>query len=104
MRLALIVCAATLVSSLAMAAEPLPAQSGPQNPAIHSNALNNASMPVAGANSYTRGEATARIAARGFVQISYLNKDDKGVWRGNAKRHGRTTKVSVDFQGNVFPK
>ena len=104
MRLVLIAVAATFASSLAMAAEPLPAQSGPQNPAMHSDHLNNANMPVAGANSYTRGEATSRIAARGYIHISYLNKDAKGVWRGNAKRHGKTMPVSLDFQGNVFPQ
>jgi hypothetical protein len=58
--------------------------------------------PVAGANSFTQGEAKSRIEARGFNSVSDLTKDDQGIWRGTAMKDGKTVKVALDFQGNVF--
>src|SRR5215204_1402790 len=79
-----------------------PAQPGPNNPAISSTDQNKASQPVAGANSFTEGQAKSRIEERGFSEVSDLRKDDQGVWRGKAKKDGRTVDVSLDFQGNVI--
>ena len=38
----------------------------------------------------------------GFSDVSNLQKDDQGVWRGRAKKNGNTVDVSVDYQGNVI--
>ena len=100
MRLIIIAAAAALVSTSAFAQTGTAAQ-GPQNPAVHTNDANNSNMPVAGANSFTEGEAKDRIKAKGFTHISNLTKDDQGVWRGTATRDGKTGPVSVDYQGNV---
>jgi len=78
------------------------AAEGPSNPAIRTEEGNNASRPVAGANSFTEGEAKSRIEARGFANVSDLKKDDEGIWRGKAMREGRSVDVALDFQGNVF--
>jgi putative membrane protein len=61
----------------------------------------NPGAPVAGANSFTEGQAKSRIEARGFSNVAGLNKDADGVWRGTATQGGKSVKVSVDFQGNV---
>jgi hypothetical protein len=58
--------------------------------------------PVAGRNSFTEGEAKSRIEKMGFSDVSDLNKDDNGVWRGRAIKDGKTVDVSVDYQGNVI--
>ena len=79
-----------------------PAAEGPQNPAIRTEEGNNASRPVAGANSFTEGEAKSRIEARGFSNVSELKKDDQGIWRGKAEQNGRMVSVALDYQGNVF--
>jgi hypothetical protein len=81
-----------------------PAAEGPQNPAIRTEEGNNpnANRPVAGANSFTEGEAKSRIEARGFANVSELKKDDQGIWRGKAEQNGRMVDVALDFQGNVF--
>ena len=79
-----------------------PAAEGPSNPAIRTEEGNNASRPVAGANSFTEGEAKSRIEARGFANVSELKKDDEGIWRGKAQQNGRSVDVALDFQGNVF--
>ena len=65
---------------------------------------NIATAPVAGANSFTEGEAKSRIEARGFANVSELRKDDQGIWRGKAMHNGRSVDVALDFQGNVFPR
>jgi len=79
-----------------------PAANGPSNPAVRTEDKNVAAAPVAGANSFTEGEAKSRIEARGFANVSGLKKDDKGIWRGKAQRDGRSVDVALDFQGNVF--
>ena len=82
----------------------LPAKDGPQNSAINSSDSSNRQVnaPVAGRNSFTEGEAKSRIEKMGFSNVSDLNKDDNGVWRGRAIKNGKTVDVSVDYQGNVI--
>ena len=81
-----------------------PAAKGPSNPAVRPQEGNIATAPVAGANSFTEGEAKSRIEARGFANVSELRKDDQGIWRGKAMRNGQNVDVALDFQGNVFPR
>jgi hypothetical protein len=78
-----------------------PAQSGPQNPAMKSPDQNNATNPVAGRNSFTAAQAKSRIEARGYTNVSPLQEDAQGVWRGTATKDGKTVAVSLDYQGNV---
>ena len=57
--------------------------------------------PVKGRNSFTQREATRRIAAGGFTQVSGLRKDRDGIWRGKAMKDGASVNVFCDYQGNV---
>jgi hypothetical protein len=57
--------------------------------------------PVAGANSFTEGQARSRITEAGYTDVTDLKKDDQGVWRGKAMRNGASTEVGLDFKGNV---
>ena len=86
----------------AMAQNP-PAQTGPQNSAINKSDSTNRQVtaPVQGHNSFTEGEAKSRIEKMGFTNVSQLNKDADGVWRGQAMKDGSKVDVSVDYQGNV---
>ena len=90
----------SLVASGALA-QNTPAQSGPQNPAVKSMHDNNSSAPVAGANSFTKGEAVKQIEAKGYTHVTNLKKDKGGVWRGKATKDGHSGPISVDYQGNV---
>ncbi len=99
-RLALVVCVAVVASTSAFAQNP-PARSGPNNNAVNSSGQNNSNVPVAGRNSFTEGQAKSKIEGAGFTNVSALQKDDNGVWRGKASKGGSSTDVSVDFQGNV---
>ena len=79
-----------------------PANADAKTPAVNSpNSPPNPGAPVAGANSFTEGQAKSRIEANGFTNVTGLKKDDAGVWRGNASKGSQSMSVSVDFQGNV---
>ena len=88
----------TLISLLLLAAA-LPAyaqtSSPPANrdeytPAVNApNSPPNPGAPVAGANSFTEGQAKSRIEEKGFKNVSDLKKDDAGVWRGRLTRTAR---------------
>jgi hypothetical protein len=87
-------------SAIAQSQNP-PANPGPGNPAVNTTGANNPGAPVAGANSFTEGQAKSRIEGSGYSNVSDLKKDDSGVWRGKAMKDGKSVSVSLDFQGNV---
>jgi hypothetical protein len=60
---------------------------------------NQSSKP--GANSFTRGQAAARIQKQGFTNVTGLHKDDQGVWHGKATRNGHPTSVLLDYRGEI---
>ena len=99
----LILVASTL-PLMAQTARP-PANRDANTPAVNSpNSPPNPNAPVAGANSFTEGQAKSRIEDKGFKNVSGLAKDKDGVWRGKANQNGKSVNVSVDFQGNVVAK
>jgi putative membrane protein len=76
------------------------------NPAVSSTSSNESSdtgagAPVPGANSFTEAQAKDRIQDAGYTDVSGLAKDDNGIWRGEAKRDGKSVPVALDYQGNV---
>ena len=91
--------AAGFLSSAALAQTS--SANGPQNPAVKGMHDNNSASPVAGANSFTMGEAKSQIEAKGFTNVAHLKKGKDGVWRGTAMKDGQSQSVSVDYQGNV---
>jgi opacity protein-like surface antigen len=102
-RTCLIMLCAALLSGTSASAQTPPAQPGPNNNAVNSSGQNNSNAPVAGRNSFTEGQAKSKIEEAGYTNVSALQKDDNGVWRGKASKGGSSTDVSVDFQGNVNP-
>lgn len=60
-----------------------------------------AATPQPGANSFTEGQARSRIEAAGFSNVTELQKDDQGIWRGRGMRNGQQTSVALDFTGAV---
>jgi hypothetical protein len=101
MRTIVLIAAALSLSTAIAFAQTDPAQQGPQNPAVKSMDANNSSVPVAGANSFTMGQARSAIQAKGYTKVAGLKKDKDGVWRGTATKDGQAGPVSVDYQGNV---
>lgn len=86
-----------------------PQQRSPANaataspPAVTASNANSktAAAPVKGANSFTMDEARRRIEAGGFSQVSGLQKDGDGIWRGQAMQDGASVPVYRDYRGNV---
>ena len=100
MRHSLAIAAVLAFAATGAMAQTPPAQNGPNNGAINSK-QQQVDAPVKGRNSFTEGEAKSRIEAKGFTNVSKLQKDNDGVWRGTAMRNGTQTDVALDFQGNV---
>jgi hypothetical protein len=103
MRKLLVTVAIVAVAIPAMAQQPSPpANRNANTPAVNTpNSPPNPGAPVAGANSFTEGQAKSRIESHGFSSVGQLKKDRDGVWRGTATQSGKSVKVGVDFQGNV---
>jgi hypothetical protein len=66
-----------------------------RNPARH---------PAVCVHSQTDGEAQSRIEAKGFTNVTDLQKYDNGVLQGKAMKNGQQVNVSLDYQGNVIAK
>jgi len=76
------------------------AASGNNNQAVATTDAN-APAPARGANSFTQGQAQSRIQDHGFQNVTGLNKDDDGVWRGTGTKNGQPAAVWLDYKGNV---
>jgi hypothetical protein len=70
-------------------------------PAVATSTTQSPAAPIAGANSFTEGQAKSRIEAAGYTDISGLMKDKDGIWRGKASKSGAMVTVSLDYQGNI---
>jgi len=82
-------------------AQTTPANKDAHTPAVATSTTVNPGAPVAGANSFTEGQAKSRMEAAGFTGVTGLVKDKDGVWRGKASKGGSTVNLALDFQGNV---
>lgn len=94
----ILAAAIAVVGALTLA---VPASAASETPAVNTTGVTNPNAPVAGANSYTEGQAQSQIESKGFTQVTGLRQDDNGVWRGKAMKNGHSMNVAVDFQGNV---
>lgn len=106
MRSTLIIAAITSLAIASASAQNQnePANQGPGNPAVKTTEGNNPGAPVVGSNSFTEGQAKARIESRGYSNVTNLMKDNAGVWRGKAQKDQKSLDVSLDFQGNVIAR
>jgi len=73
---------------------------GSNNQAVATSSAN-APQPAHGANSFTKGQAQARITREGFQNVGDLSNDNAGVWRGKATKNGQPVHVWLDYKGNV---
>lgn len=60
-----------------------------------------AGAPLKGANSFTESQAKDRAVWYGYAEVSKLEKDADGIWRGTGTLAGKSMKVAIDFKGNV---
>jgi len=91
------------VAGLWLALLPAQAQQNPMdNPSVVQPKSEKAEKPpVAGANSFSEGQARDLIESKGFTNVSALMNDGQGIWRGTASKGAAKVSVSVDYKGNV---
>jgi hypothetical protein len=67
------------------------------------NPINRPALP--GSASLDEDQAKLRIEAKGYLDVSGLEKDSRGIWRGNATiEDGRPVDVTLDLEGNIYSK
>ena len=65
------------------------------------NPTNRPALP--GSASLDEDQAKLRIEARGYLNVSRLEKDWRGIWRGKASmKDGRPVDVTLDLEGNIY--
>ena len=63
----------------------------------------NPKAKLEGSDSLYQDEAMLRIEAKGYSDISKLEKDNRGIWRGRALlKDGRPVDVTLDLEGNIY--
>jgi hypothetical protein len=56
-----------------------------------------------GSESLNEDQALLRIGAKGYQDISALEKDKRGIWRGKATLDdGRPVEITLDLEGNIY--
>jgi hypothetical protein len=56
-----------------------------------------------GADTLNEDQAKLRIEAKGYSNVSGLQKDNRGIWRGKATmKDGRSVTVILDLEGNIY--
>jgi len=65
------------------------------------NPTNRTTSP--GSESLNEDQAKLEIEAKGYLDITRLEKDKRGVWRGKATtKDGRAVDVTLDLEGNIY--
>jgi hypothetical protein len=65
---------------------------------------NRSAVPVPGDNKIPESEAKSKLESAGYGDVQNLHLDADGIWRGLAVKQGKSVDVSVDYQGNIFPR
>jgi len=60
--------------------------------------------PQPGDNKISQADAKGRLEAAGYANVSNLRLDGDGIWRGVGVKEGKSVDVSLDYQGNIFPR
>jgi hypothetical protein len=70
-------------------------------PFVFPNPTNRPALP--GSASLDEDQAKLRIEAKGYLNVSKLEKDQRGIWRGKATmKDGRSVDVILDLEGNIY--
>jgi hypothetical protein len=65
------------------------------------NPINRAAVP--GSASLDEQQARSRIEAKGYLNVTRLEKDRRGIWRGKATmKDGGPVDVTLDLEGNIY--
>ena len=73
----------------------------PETPAVATPDTKNPTAPVPGKNSFTEGQAQARIEENGYSDVTALTMGEDGIWTASAMKSGKPFEVKLDYQGNI---
>ena len=63
----------------------------------------NSQTALLGADSLNEDQAKLRIEGKGYLNVSGLQKDNHGIWRGKATmKDDRSVAVILDLEGNIY--
>lgn len=79
------------------------AQETPPAPTLPPSA-NRSAVPVPGDNKISEADAKAKFETAGYSNVGNLKLDGDGIWRGTGMKEGKSVDVSLDYQGNIFPR
>ena len=61
------------------------------------------SKDTMGAKNLDEDQARLQIEAKGYSKVANLERDSRGIWRGNAElKDGRSVHVTLDLEGNIY--
>ena len=70
---------------------------------LESPKTTNSKTASEGANNLDEDQAKSRIEAKGYSNVSGLEKDSRGIWRGKGNlKDGRSVYVTLDLAGNIY--
>ena len=70
---------------------------------LESPKTTNSKTASEGANNLDEDQAKLRIEAKGYSNVSGLEKDSRGIWRGKGNlKDGRSVYVTLDLEGNIY--
>lgn len=95
---------ALAAGGIANAGGPVSPPSSAQNDPINTDANKTEKAQTPGSTSFTKSQAKGHIESAGYTDVTGLVKTSDGFWTGNAKKGGKSVKVSVDYKGAVSAK
>jgi hypothetical protein len=81
--------------------EPCSTTTTPNSPTSPTPAPPAATTSLATDRAFTADQAKSQIEAKGYLNVSGLRKDAKGIWRGKAVKDGLPVNVTLEADGNV---
>ena len=73
------------------------------NGSVPDDEVTDQEAPDLNVNVPDEARAKSRIEAKGYLSVSGLQKNDRGIWRGHAiLKDGRPVTVILDLQGNIY--
>lgn len=94
------ILAAALATGLAV---PAFAADQPANADASANSAAVAAYTASLSNAANANEARKFLTAKGYSQISELNRDENGRWSGTAVKNGQNVGVAVDISPKQMP-
>jgi periplasmic protein CpxP/Spy len=72
-----------------------------QHPPIHSETAPVTTERSGASAALSEEQAKAKIESEGYMEVSDLKQDDKGMWTAKAMRDGKAVQISLNAEGRI---